>query len=119
MHASFICISRHLLALSVLFLAAVPVAAQMDTAQFMKFRQEAKAFDRTDPSANAYRAGHYRGYLAGVLDTVRKSDRICFDDCMCEIDKMVDKHLAEHPELPDRPAVEWLVPLLEKTFPCK
>ena len=91
----------------------------MDTEQFKRFHQEAKAFDRKDPSANAYRAGRYNGYLAGALDTLRKNRRVCFDDCMCEIDKLVDKQLTDHPELTDRPAIEWLVPLLEKTFPCE
>lgn len=119
MKAIFPTISGHLLALSVLCLAAFPVAAQMDTEQFRRFRKDAESFDRKDPTANAYRAGRYNGYLAGVLDTLRESRRVCFQDCMCEIDKLVDKHLADHPELTDRPAIEWLAPLMERSFPCK
>jgi len=113
-------ISRRLLALSVLCLAALPVAAQTDTGQFQDFRQEAEAFNRKDPAANAYRAGRYYGYLAGVLDTLQGRS-VCFRECVCEIDKMVDKYLADHPELEldDRPVIEWLVPLMETKFPCK
>lgn len=111
-------ISKQLLALSVLCLAALPVAAQMDTGQFKGFRQEAEAFNRQDPFANAYRAGRYNGYLAGVLDTLQ-GRRACFRECICELDKMVEQHLADHPESDDRPVIEWLVPLMETRFPCK
>lgn len=111
--------ARHLLALSTLWLAASPVAAQLDTAQFKRFRLEANAFNRKEISANAYRAGRHNGYLAGVLETLRGRGRVCFDDCMCEIDKMVDQHLADHPEPDDRPVTDWLVPLMEERFPCQ
>ena len=111
-------ISRHLLALTMLCVAALPVAAQIDTRQLKAFRQEAEAFNRQDPFANAYRAGRYNGYLAGVLDTLQGRS-VCFRECLCELDKMVERHLAEHPELDDRPVIDWLVPLMEAKFPCK
>jgi hypothetical protein len=107
-----------LLALSVLCLAALPVAGQMDTGQLKGFRQEAEAFNRQDPFANAYRAGRYNGYLAGVLDSLQGRS-VCFRECVCELDKMVEQHLANNPGIDDRPVSEWLVPLMEKRFPCK
>lgn len=112
-------IARWAVAVSTLVFAGLPASAQMDTAQFKRFRQEAAAFNRTEPSANAYRAGRHNGYLVGVMETLRSRGRVCFDDCVCEIDKMVDQHLAEHPEPDDRPVIDWLVPLMEERFPCK
>jgi hypothetical protein len=100
------------------FLAALPVTAQMGSEQLQQFRQEAEAFNRQDPFANAYRAGRYNGYLAGVLDSLQGRS-VCFRACICELDKMVEQHLASHPGSDDRPASEWLVPLMEKRFPCK
>ncbi len=111
-------ISRQLVALSVLCLATLPAAAQMGTQQFKEFRQEAEAFNRQDPFANAYRAGRYNGYLAGVLDTLQGRS-VCFRECVCELDKLVEQHLADHPETDDRPVIAWLVPLMEARFPCK
>ena len=110
--------ARQLVALLLIFLATLPVAAQMDSAQLKQFRQEAEAFNRQDPFANAYRAGRYNGYLAGVLDTLQGRS-VCFRECICELDKMVERHLADHPETNDRPVIEWLVPLMESRFPCK
>jgi hypothetical protein len=101
-----------------IFLAALPVAAQMGSEQLKQFRQEAEAFNRQDPFANAYRAGHYNGYLAGILDTLQGRS-VCFRECICELDKMVEQHLADHPQINDRPVTEWLVPLMETRFPCK
>lgn len=112
-------ISRRAFAMAVLVFAALPASAQMDTAQFKRFRQEAAAFNRTEPSANAYRAGRHIGYLLGVMETLRSRGRVCFDDCVCEIDKIVDQHLAENPEPDDRPVIDWLTPLMEARFPCK
>ena len=111
-------IARQSVALLLLFLAALPVAAQMGSEQLKQFRQEAEAFNRQDPFANAYRAGHYNGYLAGVLDTLQGRS-VCFRECICELDKIVEQYLADHPEIADRPAIEWLVPLMESRFPCK
>ena len=110
--------ARSLLALLLIFLAALPVAAQVGSGQLQQFRQEAEAFNRQDPFANAYRAGHYNGYLAGVLDALQGRS-VCFRECICEIDKLVEQQLADHPESGDRPVVEWLLPLMEKKFPCK
>ena len=107
-----------LLALWLLCLATSPVAGQMDTGQLKAFRQEAEAFNRQDPFANAYRAGRYNGYLAGVIDSLQGRS-VCFRECICELDKMVEQHLASHPGSDDRPASEWLVPLMETRFPCK
>ena len=122
MPTAFSDISRQWLALSVLCLATLPVAAQMGNPQgsqrFKEFRQEAEAFNRLDPFANAYRAGHYNGYLAGVLDALQGRS-VCFRKCICELDDIVEQHLADHPELLDRPVIDWLVPLMEKSFPCK
>ena len=109
---------RHLIALALLCLAAWPVAAQKDTQQLRDFRNESEAFNRQDPFANAYRAGHYNGYIAGVLDTLQGRS-VCFKECICELDKLVGQHLADHPKLQERPVVEWLVPLLESRYPCK
>ncbi len=111
-------LARQSAALLLLFLATLPATAQIGSAQLQQFRQEAEAFNRQDPFANAYRAGHYNGYLAGVLDSLQGRS-VCFKECICEIDKLVERQLAEHPESADRPVVEWLLPLLEKKFPCK
>jgi hypothetical protein len=111
-------VCRGLAASLLLFLAASPVAAQVGSDQLQQFRQEAEAFNRQDPFANAYRAGHYNGYLAGVLDALQGRS-VCFKECICELDKMVERHLADHPEAKDRPVTEWLVPLMESRFPCK
>jgi hypothetical protein len=111
-------IARPAVALLLIFLAALPVAAQMGSEQLKQFRQEAEAFNRQDPFANAYRAGHYNGYLAGILDTLQGRS-VCFRECICELDKMVEQHLADHPQINDRPVTEWLVPLMETRFPCK
>lgn len=105
-------------ALLLIFLAALPVAAQMDSGQLKQFRQEAEAFNRQDPFANAYRAGRYNGYLAGVLDTLQGRS-VCFRECICELDRLVEQHLADHPEMAERPVIEWLAPLMETRFPCK
>lgn len=107
-----------LLALALLSLGALPAAAETGSRQLQDFRQESEAFNRQDPFANAYRAGHYNGYLAGILDALQ-GRTVCFLECVCEIDKAVGRHLAEHPEIQDRPAAEWLVPLLEIKYPCK
>jgi hypothetical protein len=104
--------------LMVIGLACLPAAAQVGSAQLGDFRQEAEAFNQQDPFVNEYRAGHYNGYLAGVLDALQGRS-VCFRECVCELDKLVGRHLAEHPELRDRPAIEWLAPLLEARFPCK
>lgn len=109
---------RHLITLTLLCLVALPVSAQRDTQQLREFRNESEAFNRQDPLANAYRAGHYNGYVAGVLDTLQGRS-VCFKECVCEIDKLVGQHLADHPKLKERPVVEWLVPLLEARYPCK
>lgn len=118
MQSVFHGISRRLVVLSTLALSILPAFAQMDSRQFREFRQEAEAFDRQDPFANAYRAGRYNGYLAGVLDTLQGRS-VCFRECLCELDRVIGQHLADHPELNDGPTIEWLVPLLESRFPCK
>jgi len=109
---------RHLVALALLCVAALPVSAQRDTQQLRDFRNESEAFNRHDPFANAFRAGHYNGYVAGVLDTLQGRS-VCFKDCVCEIDKIVGQYLEDHPKLQERPAIEWLVPLLQSRYPCK
>lgn len=109
---------RSWLAFLIAGLAGLPAAAQMDSARLGDFRGEAQAFNQQDPFANAYRAGHYNGYLAGVLDALQGRS-VCFRECVCELDKLVGRHLADHPELRSRPAIEWLAPLLEARFPCR
>jgi len=87
------------------------------TAQFRDFRQESRAFDQQDPFAHAYRAGRYNGYWIGVLD-VLQGKTVCLRVCPCEVDQRIGQYLADHPEVQDEPVVEWLVPLLEASFPC-
>lgn len=96
---------------------AQALVAPRDTAQLQGFRVEAEAYNRQDLLANAYRAGHYNGYLAGILDSLQGRS-VCFRDCVCELDKLVGRYLSEHPDAGDRPVVEWLVPLLQATYPC-
>jgi hypothetical protein len=96
---------------------AQALVAPRDSRQLQSFRAEAEAFNRQDPFANAYRAGHYNGYIAGILDGLQGRS-VCFRDCVCEIDKLVDRHLAEHPAAGDRPVVDWLIPLLQAKYPC-
>jgi hypothetical protein len=107
-----------LLALVLLFPAALPVAAEVGGEQLQQFRQEAEAFNRQDPFANAYRAGHYNGYLAGVVDALQGRS-VCFRECICELDKIVERQFADYPETKNRPVAEWLVPLMEARFPCR
>jgi len=109
---------RQLIALSLLCLVALPVVAQRDTQQLRDFRNESEAFNRQDPFANAFRAGHYNGYVAGILDTLQGRS-VCFKECVCEIDKLVGQYLEDNPKSQERPAIEWLVPLLESRYPCK
>ena len=109
---------RLLLACVGLWFAALPVCAETDTQKLRDFRAEAEAFNRQDPFANAYRAGHYNGYLAGIIDALQ-GQRICFRDCVCEVDKLVERHLADHPAQQDTPVASWLLPLLERHYPCK
>jgi len=111
-------LARQAAALLFFFLATLPAAAQIGGEQLQQFRQEAEAFNRQDPFANAYRAGHYNGYLAGVLDALQGRS-VCFRECICELDKLVERQLADHPEYRERPVAEWLLPLMEKKFPCK
>ncbi len=111
-------LARQSAPLLLLLLVTLPAEAQMGGEQLKQFRQDAEAFNRQDPFANAYRAGHYNGYLAGVLDSLQGRS-FCFKECICEIDKLVERQLADHPESAGRPVVEWLLPLLEQKFPCK
>lgn len=97
---------------------AAPLAAQVGGRQLEEFRAEAEAFNRQDPLANAFRAGHYNGYLAGLVDALQGRS-VCFRECPCELDKLVAAHLARHPEAAEQAAADWLVPLLEKTYPCR
>lgn len=110
---------RLLLACLGLWLVALPANAQAtDTQKLRSFRAESEAFNRQDPFANAYRAGHYNGYLAGIIDALQ-GQRICFRDCVCEIDKLVERYLADHPAQQEAPVASWLLPLLERHYPCK
>jgi len=97
--------------------AAEPATA-LDTGRLTSFRLEAEAHNDGDPLANLYRAGYYGGYLAGVLDSLQGT-RICFRECICELDKLVARHLADRPVPTERPVVDWLVPLLEARYPCR
>lgn len=106
-----------LLAPALLVQAQEPLP-RADTAQLRQFRGEAEAFNRQDPFANAYRAGRYNGYWQGVLDALQ-GRTVCFRACPCEIDKLIGTYLSDHPEAADQPVVDWLVPLLEASYPCK
>lgn len=108
-----------LAALALIASPALPQAPAnpLSTQQLRDFRREAEAFNQQDPMANGYRAGHYHGYLAGVLDSLQ-GRRVCFRECVCELDKLVAKYLADHGEAREAPVVEWLVPLLERSYPC-
>jgi hypothetical protein len=110
-------------AVSLLAITALPAAAQpltpgRDGRQLQEFRAESEAFNRQDPFANAFRAGHYNGYLAGMLDALQGRN-VCFRECTCEIDALVGRYLTDHPEARERPVAEWLVPLLEARYPCR
>ena len=110
-------------ALSLLAMTSLPAAAQAltpgrDGRQLQEFRAESEAFNRQDPFANAFRAGHYNGYLAGILDALQGRS-VCFRECTCELDTLVGRHLADHPAARERPVAEWLVPLLEARYPCR
>ena len=99
---------------------AAPLAATsqpLETRQLRDFRAESEAFNGADPMANSYRAGHYNGYLHGIIDALQ-GHRICFSACRCEIDTLVADHLARHPELTELPVAKWLLPLLESRYPC-
>lgn len=104
-------------ALAVCCFTTAPLAAGRDGRQLQDFRHESEAFNRQDPYANAFRAGHYNGYLQGIIDALQGRS-ICFRECACEVDRIVAQYLANHPQQLDRPVVEWLVPLLESAYPC-
>lgn len=104
--------------LLLLIFAISPLAAQTSSRQLREFGGEAEAFNRNDPFANSFRAGYYSGYLNGVLDTLQGRS-ICFNECRCELDKLVAAYLVDHPEIADRPVASWLPSLLEKHYPCK
>lgn len=97
---------------------ALPLGAQTSGRQLREFGAEADAFNRNDPFANVFRAGHYNGYLAGVLDALQGRS-VCFTACRCELEKLVASHQASHPETLDGPVATWLVPLLETAYPCR
>ena len=101
-----------------LLLATLPVAAQVGGRQLHEFRTESHAFNQHDPFSNAYRAGHYNGYLAGLVDALQGRS-VCFKECPCELDKLVGAHLDKHPDALEQSAATWLVPLLEATYPCQ
>jgi hypothetical protein len=86
--------------------------------QFATFRREADAFNLQDPFANAYRAGHYNGYVAGIIDS-QQGKSICFRDCPCVISQLVERHLKEIPQDANRHPTEWLTPLLQSRYPCR
>jgi hypothetical protein len=114
---------RRLCAISLLAFAALPAAAQpltpgRDGRQLEEFRAESEAFNRQDPFANAFRAGHYNGYLAGMLDALQGRS-VCFRECTCELDTLVSRYLTDNPAARERPVAEWLVPLLEARYPCR
>lgn len=107
-----------LLALIALPAAAQPLTPGRDGRQLEEFRAESESFNRQDPFANAFRAGHYNGYLAGMLDALQGRS-VCFRECTCELDTLVGRYLADHPAARERPVAEWLVPLLEARYPCR
>ncbi len=86
--------------------------------QFATFRKEADAFNLQDPFANAYRAGHFNGYVAGIVDSLQGKS-ICFRDCPCVISQLIERHLKDFPQDADRPPTEWLIPLLQSRYPCR
>jgi hypothetical protein len=98
--------------------SAQPAIPLFGSQQFNEFRQESEDFNRQDPFANAYRAGHYNGYLLGVLDALQGRS-VCFRECPCELNTLVGQYFASHPNMEDRPVTEWLVPLLEEKYPCE
>lgn len=108
-------IAHRYLLMSVLL--AQPALGQLSGGQLQAFRDEANAFNREDPFANLYRAGYYNGYLTGLVAALQGRS-LCFKECPCEIDKLVGEYLERQPELRERPAADWLVPLLEARYPC-
>ena len=109
---------RYPVLLALLSLAGQPATAQISSRQLDEFRAESSAFNQNDPFSNAYRAGHYNGYLAGLVDALQGRS-VCFKACPCELDTLVGDHLAKHPEALEKPAAAWLVPLLEASYPCR
>lgn len=104
--------------MGLLFAVSLPLAAQTSGKQLRDFAAESEAFNGNDPMANSFRAGYYNGYVNGIVDALQGRS-VCFSECRCELDKLVAKHLATHPEAVDQPAARWLVPLLETAYPCR
>ncbi len=98
--------------------APVAASAPLDTRQLREFRAESEAFNAADPMANVYRAGHYNGYLQGMIDALQ-GRHICFSACRCDIDALVADHLSRHPAMASQPVATWLLPLLEARYPCR
>jgi hypothetical protein len=104
-------------ALAAAFLVALPAGAQVDGLQLQRFQREAQAVDDGNPDADRFRAGFFKGYVAGVLDAL-EGRNACFRGCRCDLEAKLDRFLADHPEKRDVPAATWLPKLVEEWYPC-
>lgn len=62
-----------------------------------------------------------RGYVAGILDSLRISGRVCLPDAVPppRVEFIVRDWLALHPSLVSQAGAELIASALEKSFPCK
>ena len=100
------------------FFKAGALHAEVDGHTLLKYQLEAEAVNAEKADANRYRAGFYYGYINGVLDALNNKS-VCFSECRCELETLIDKHYQQHPEDSDKPAGPILARLFEKHYPCK
>ncbi|MBX3453963.1 Rap1a/Tai family immunity protein [Ferrovibrio sp.] len=62
-----------------------------------------------------------RGYVAGILDSLRISGKVCLPDAVPppRVEFIVRDWLALNPSLVSRSGAELIAGALEKSFPCK
>lgn len=62
-----------------------------------------------------------RGYVAGILDSLRISGRVCLPDAVPppRVEFIVRDWLALNPSLVSQAGAELIANALEKSFPCK
>lgn len=79
--------------------------------------QAANIDERPCRSQDAY----CRGYVAGILDSLRISGRVCLPDAVPppRVEFIVRDWLALNPSLVSQAGAELIANALEKSFPCK
>ncbi len=91
---------------------------EAETFNAQQFQRDAEALNAQQPDAHRYRAGFFYGYINGVLDSLNNRS-VCFSECRCELETLINKHYRQHPKDLDKPAGPTLTKLFEQHYPCK